>query len=87
MNINAMVEKIELRGGLVPMHPVYDGNTYCLCKSFQCLHITGLMNERTYKKYIDVVLDTQNKIFEYYKHDNTSVTEEDRNAFFSVIWK
>lgn len=87
MSIKALVEKIELRAELMSKYPVYDANTYCLCKSFQYLYITGLMNKRTYKKYIDLVLDAQNKIFEYYKHDNTSVTEDDRNAFFSIIWK
>ena len=79
-----MVEKISIRISLMSKYPVYDGNTYLICKSFQTLYITGLMCERLYNKYIDVVLDAQNKLMEYYKRNNMT---EDANKFFSIIWK
>lgn len=79
-----MVEKIEFRSSLMSKYPVYDGNTYCLCKSFQTLYITGLMSERVYKKYIDTVLDVQQKLFDYYKNNDTT---EYADKFFSIIYK
>lgn len=84
MTIKSMVEKIEIRISLMNKYPVYDGNTYLLCKSFQTLYSTGLMSERVYNKYIDVVLDAQNKLMEYYKRNNMT---EGANKFFSIIWK
>ena len=87
MNIKLLVEKIEERMTNFSKYPVYDGLTYKLCRAFQDFYITGLIGKKAYNKYISDVLDVQNKIFEHYKHDNTSVTEDDRNTFFSIIWK
>lgn len=36
MTIKSMVEKISIRIPLMSKYPVYDGNTYLLCKEEVC---------------------------------------------------
>ena len=84
MNAKYIVEEIEKRANNMGKYAEYDGLTYKLCKIFQIFYITGLINKRTYIKYIERVLDVQNKIFEYYEFDST-VFIEDRERFFSTI--
>lgn len=86
MNAKYIVEEIEKRANNMGKYPEYDGLTYKLCKNFTIFYITGLMYKRTYIKYIERVLDVQNKILEYYKYDRM-VFIEDRERFFSTIYK
>ena len=86
MNCKNIVEEIEKRAKGMCKYAEYDALTYKLCKSFQLFYITRLIHKRTYIKYIDRVLDVQNKIFDYYKFNRT-VLEKDKDIFFSIIYK
>lgn len=86
MECKYIVEEIEKRAYSMCKYAEYDGLTYKLCKSFQLFYDTGLINKITYIKYIDRVIDVQNKILDYYKFNRTVLTK-DKDIFFSTIYK
>lgn len=83
MNCKYNVEEIEKRAYSMCK---YDGLTYKICKVFQLFYDTGLINKITYIKYIERVIDVQNKILDYYKFNRT-VKRKDKDIFFSTIYK